>query len=376
MTWHYEAERLDGAGGGELLASDLPLQNVAITQTLSGPDTMTATISPEVARLVGDDGLPILSGDWSTAIYAIEDHDIRCGIILDEPTFSGPTYKIEGGGFAGYAYGQPYTASNFWIQIDSIDAFRQIWTHLQSQPGGNMGLEVDATTMSGKKIGTALQQGQFDTISGPLTYESGPFRLSWYSTPDLGAEMDKLVQATPFDWRERHVYTTDGDHIRHFLDFGYPKIGRQLTDLRFVIGENVQIPDIAEHGGAYANEFLTLGAGEGAAMVRGSASAPRRGLRRVKLVADKSLTTPAAANTRSQLEVRKAQNIREITNIVLYDHPNAPVGAVQAGDELYLEGRVDWTEVGMWVRVTDRTITPDNLASVSLTVTRTDRMNG
>lgn len=376
MAWHYEAERLDGAGNGELIASELPLQNVSITQTLSGPDSMSATVSPAIGRLKDDDGLPLLSGDWSTAIYAIEDTEIAAGVILDQPRFNGPNFGLEGGGFAGYAYGMPYTASNFWVKIDYADAFRQIWTHLQSQPGGNLGLEVDAETMTGKTIGTELKQGEFDTINGPLTFEDGPWRLAWYQTSDLGAEMDKLVQQAPMDWRERHQYTNDGSHIRHFIDLGYPKIGRVINDLRFVIGENVAIPEIADHGEIYANEWLQLGAGEGSAMVRGSSSAPRRGLRRVRVGTDKTLKTVASANSSASLNLRKAANIRDVTSLTLFDHPNAPSGSVRVGDELLLEGRVDWTEISMWVRVTSRTITPGNLASVQLNVTRTDRMAG
>lgn len=374
MGWHYEAERLDGAGNGELLASDLPLQNVSLTQTLSGTDSMTADITPELARLKGDDGQPLFSGDWTTAIYAVASEEVAGGYILDEPRFTGQSWSLEGGGFAGYAYGTPYTDSNFWVGIDAIDAFRQIWTHLQAKPGGNLGLIVDSTTMSGIKIGTALQQGQFDTINGPLTFESGPFRLAWYQTQDLGQEMDKLAKATPFDWLERHQY--DGDTIKHYLDFGYPKIGRRLEEHRFVVGENVAVPTVADHGMEYANEILQLGAGEGAAMIRGSASTQRRGLRRVKVVQDQTLKSIGTANSAARATLQRAQNIRDVTDITLFDHPHAPIGAVSVGDELYLEGRTGWVELGMWVRVVSRTIRPADLSAVSLTVTRTDRLVG
>lgn len=373
--WHFEAERLDGAGAGELLASDLPLQDVSLTQTLSGADGFTASISPRVNRLIGDDGQPIFSGDWTTAIYAITpDDEIAGGYVLDEPRFTGQSFELEGGGFCGYPYGMPYTDSNFWVGIDAIDAARQIWSHLQAKPGGNLGLIVDSTTMSGIKIGTQLQQGQFDTINGPLTFESGPFRLAWYQTQDLGQELDKLAKATPFDWLERH--TRNGDVIEHHLDFGYPKIGRRLEDLRFVIGENVAVPTLADHGMEYANEILQLGAGEGAAMIRGSASTVRRGLRRVKVVQDQTLKSIATANSAARATLQRAQNIRDVTDLTLYDHPHAPLGAVRVGDEFYLEGRLDWIDVGMWVRVVQRTIRPADLSAVQLTVTRTDRLTG
>lgn len=373
MSWHYPVERLDGNGGATPLEGDVPLQNVSITQTLSGPDVITGSVSPETGRLMGDDGQPLFGGDWSTALYAVSDEQIMGGVIIDKPTFTGSSFSIEGGGFAGYAYGQPYTDSDFWIQVDAIDAFRHIWTHLQGKDGGNLGLVLDSTTLSGKKIGTALQQGQFDTVNGPLTYESGPFRLAWYQTTDLGSEMDKLVQENAFDWRERHWY--DGNLIRHAVDFGAPKIGRRLTDLRFVFGENISVsPTVTDHGDEYATEILQLGAGEGAAMIRGSSSGPRRGLRRVKVAADKSLKSIPSADAQARILWQQAQNIRDITEITLFDHPHAAVGEVQAGDEIYIEGRLDWTEIGMWMRVTARTIRPADSGSVVLSVTRSDRM--
>jgi hypothetical protein len=375
MGWHYEAERLDGAGGAVLLAGDLPLNDVSLTQTLSGADSMTANITPEVGRLIGVDGQPLFSGDWSTAIYAITDEgEVVSGTILEQPVFNGPSYALEGTGFCGYPYGQPCVTSQFWVGIDSIDAAREVWEHLQGQPGGDIGVQVDSTTLSGRKIGTALQQGQFDTINGPLTFESGPFRLAWYQTNDLGDVIDQLAKNTPFDWRERHVYT--GDEITHHLDFGYPKLGRRLEAQRFVIGENVGVPQVTDHGGEFATEILVLGAGEGAAMIRGSYSGRRTGVRRVKVVQDQNLKTVAAANARAKVEWQRAQVIRDITDITLFDHPHAPIGSVAVGDELYLEGRVNWIEVGMWVRVTSRTIRPADLSSVSLTVSRTDRMAG
>jgi hypothetical protein len=376
VGWHYEAERLDGEGGAVLLAGDLPLQDVSITQTLSGADSMTASITPEVTQLVGPDGLPLLKGDWSTAIYAITDEEeVVAGTVLDEPRLTGPQLELEGVGFGGYPYGQPCVSSQFWVGIDAIDAAREVWKHLIAQPGGDLGVNVDQTTMSGVKLGTALKQGQFDTINGPLTFEQGPFRLAWYQTQDLGEQIDQLAKNTPFDWRERHTIASDGG-IDHHIDFGYPKLGRRIENLRFVIGENVALPTIAEHGGEFATDVLVLGAGEGAAMIRGYYSGPRRGVRRSKVVQDQTLKTVAAANARAKAEWQRAQNVRDITSLTLFDHPHAPVGAVQVGDELFLEGRVDWTEVAMWVRVTSRTIRPADLSSVTLTVSRTDRMVG
>lgn len=45
--WRYMAQTMDGTGTpGAWLSHELPLSNVSITDVLSGPPQMTATISP------------------------------------------------------------------------------------------------------------------------------------------------------------------------------------------------------------------------------------------------------------------------------------------------------------------------------------------
>lgn len=372
MAWRYIAQRLLGDGSsGDFLDFDVPLKGVNITDNLSGNNVLSGTIAPQIARLIGSDGDPIFK-EWSSALWAEEDGHIRGGGILTHSGFVGHEWNVETVGYTGYLADLPYTGSRFFVEADPLDIFRHIWDHVQSQPGGNLGLEV-TNTKSPVRIGKELEQAEFDTQSGPVAFESGPYKLAWYQTHDLSEDAVKLSSDTPFDWWEHHDW--DGDVIRHRLKLGYPQLGTKRTDLRFVIDENVsEIPSVDRDGTGYATEVLALGAGEGAAMIRGSSSRKRTGLRRVAVVSDPSLRTIRAANTRAQQEMAWRADLDDISDLRVRDSSHAPVGSVTVGDEIYVEGDTGWKDLNNWVRVLSRTIAPDDGDYMQLSVARTDKL--
>lgn len=373
MAWRYFAETLNGDGTADLLASDLPLQDVTITPTLSGPDQLTASINPRDERLVAVGGLPLLQ-EWSSAIYAEEDGDIRGGGILEHSEMDGPNLTIECVGFGGYPERQPYTESWSGVEVDPLDVVREIWRHLQAQPDGNLGLQI-SQLKTGLKIGVELKQGEFDTVSGPLSYQSGPFYLADYLNQNLGEEIDKLAEAHGFDWRERHQYAADGT-VEHFIDFGYPRLGRRLDDLRFVLGENIfAIPRVTVDGEDYASEVLALGAGEGRTIIRATQRRETGRLRRCVSKVDKSARDQRAVNAVALGELKwRSMMDGDITEIQMVDHPHAPVGSVSPGDEVFIQGRLGWRTLEMWCRVTAVSIKPADPHAQTLSVTRSDRM--
>lgn len=373
MAWRYVAQRMRGDGGfGEFIADDLPLTNVTIEEVLTGHHGLSASISPELSRLQGADGRPIFD-EWKTAIWAMEDgtEDVYGGI-LHHSGLDGPQWSLECIGYTGYATDMPYTDAKFFVEVDPIDIFRHIWKHLQSQTGGDLGLQV-ADTKSGIIVGTELEQGEFDTEQGPLRFESGPYKLAWYQDHDLSSNLEQLAADTPFDWRERHYW--QGDEIKHALDIGYPTLGQRRKDLTFIIGENVFLnPAIERDGEVYATEALVLGAGEGRKMLRGIARRDIDGLRRVAVVTDSSLRKQKQVDRRAEREVAARAQLEDISEIVVLDHPHAPLGAVGLGDEILLQGRAPWTDVEVWVRVLSRTRSPSESNKASLAVVRTDRL--
>lgn len=376
-AWRYFAMRLTGDGStGEVLDWDLPLSDPTITEVLSGPNRLTATINPKFRRLVGPDGRPLFE-EYGTAIFAQAGERIFGGGILTDQGFREAEWSLDCMGYTGYAVGMPYTDSNFWVETDVLDIYRAIWTHLQSQRGGNLGLEFDQLK-SGVEIGTTRRVASFDPgdnpDTGPTEFEAGPYRLAWYQDHDLSQNIDDLAGETPFDYRERHFW--DGEELRHHVDLGYPRLGKRRDDLRFAIGENIDEPEVNPDGTTYADEVLFLGAGEGRTRKRGYATRKDHRLRRVRVVEDTSVRKLDSADKRAKREVARSVGLTDIGEVMVDDHPNAPLGSYRAGDEILIEGDSTWTDnVDTWVRILEIAYTPAAGTSATLTVTRSDKIS-
>jgi hypothetical protein len=371
MGWRYIASRLNGNGTETFLDWNLPLSGVGITNTLSGPDALTATINPEVAALkVG--GLPLIR-EWSTAIYAEIDGQIRAGCIVTDMPVDGPSLALTCIGFSGYAVDIPYTGEYSKVHIDPLDVVRDIWTHIQAARNGNIGLRVDPLK-SGLIVGSASENVSFTTSTGEnVQFTAGPYTLMWYQTTNLGGEIDALAKSTPFEYREAHVW--NGDAIDHKLRLGYPTIGRRRQDLRFIVGENIQLIPKVDSGTDYASEALVLGAGTGRKMIRGTNARPDSRLRRVSVVTDSSLTSTTKANTLAGQEVLRCLGLADMTEVTIIDHPHAPLGSFDVGDEILVQTGAGWVDnLALWCRVTSMTISPDSLGVARLTILRTDRI--
>lgn len=376
--WRYFATRLNGDGTETLLDMDLPLNEVQIEDVLSGDNSITGSIDPAVARLVGPDGFPILQ-EWSTAIYAENDGDIRCGGILTHSDFEGSSFSLEAVGFTGYGRDMPYTGAGYLgVQVDPMDVARLIWTHIQNQTGGDIGLDFAATNTGGAvKIGTELKQVEFDTQSGPVSFEAGPYKLNWYSNHDLQGDFDSLASDTPFDYHEKHSWNSDGT-IKHLVEMGYPKLGRRREDLRFVYGVNIfDNIQIARDGDLYASGTMVLGAGTGASMIKSIKEPPSRPggrLRRIAVVQDDTIKSIKSASKRADIENSWRRTLDDVESFIVFDHPNAKLGAASVGDEIHVEGQGDWIGIDMWVRILSISYEPDNGKVSEYTVARVDKI--
>lgn len=378
--WRYFAERLNGDGTATLLDPDLPLGDVGLEDALSAPGGMTAKIDPELARLKGPDGKPLFD-EWHTALWAECDGEVRGGGIFNHSSFTGSAWAIECVGFMGYWHRMPYTGNGqSFVNTDTLDIVRAIVDHVQGYEGGDLGLEV-AQDKSGVLVGSDLASEEYDPEGGPggLTLQSQAYKLAWYKDHDLLSNIDGLASDTPFDYHERHWFDGEGN-LRHSLEFGRPEggrlvFGRRRNDLRFVYGENIFTdPGVERAGDDYADEVYVLGAGEGAKMRRGRATAPRTRLRRPVVVSDPSIRETWRADRAAVDELRWRTNLEDLDTVVLRDHHHAPVGAVNVGDEIYIEGDTGWVEIGAWYRVIGQDIKPQSPDIVTLSVVRSDRI--
>lgn len=372
MGWRYIASRLNGDGTETFLSWDVPLQNAAVVDDLSGPGGITGNISPELAALQTLEGDPIFV-PWSTAIYAEADGQIRGGGILSELTEEGPKLSLDCIGFSGYLQGQPYASEFSQVGVDPLDVARHLWAHKQGTRGGNLGLVLDPLN-SPIRVGTAEKSTEVTTGAGEDTASTpGPYTLNWWSTHNMGAEFDKLAAETPFDYRVVHEWA--GETIAHRMRLGYPTLGRRQHGLRFMVGENVfVIPKIQYSGGAYASEAIVLGAGEGRKMIRGTESTAPGRLHRAVVVEDKSLTSNQAAKKAALAEVHARLGDSDIDELVVHDHPHAALGTFSAGDEIRVDTRPGWSSsLSLWVRILSIKTEPD-LNKCTLTVARVEKV--
>lgn len=363
--WRYLAQRIDGSGTpGVFVHNELPLTNVKFTDVLAGPPQLTADITPAFGSLKGSDNLPILT-NWGTVIYAEADGQIRgAGILIDSPS-NGPVFTLDCSGFSGYAKGMAYPGADSFIDTDALDIVRWIWAKIQADNGSNLLLQVDQTTMSGAPIGAPA--------TSSTSTSQGPYWLTWWANTDLGGDIDKLAQAAPFEYHERHQWSSDYSTIDHFLDFGAPSLGRRRTDLRFVYGENIQtVPQPTQDGTDFSNHVLVLGAGTGSAMVRKEARIADGRLRRMATVTDNTITDPNEAATAARLELARRQQLLQLSQVLIRNTGLAPLGALSVGDEIRVQADTDWMSFDIWCRVIKLEIDPEKPDLMVASLVRSD----
>lgn len=354
-AWRYIAQR---ALTGEFLELDLPMERDELSWTLSGAGSLRGTVTPDIGRLRADDGSLLLE-EWGTLIYAEADGEIRWGGILVSSTFEGEAWTIEAAGFATYPHGLPYVGDFSKVAIDPADAFREIWTHIQSHPDGDLKVTVDGTPTK-IRLGTKEE----------------PYALSWWETPDCGSEIDSLVRDAPFDFIERHTWS--GETITHSIDIGYPRHGRKREDLAFVQGDNVvSLVTFTRDGDDFANEVVGLGAGEGRKGLRSTVAVRDGRLRRAAVYTDKGITSSARLDSRIKDELAERQNLLDIREITVHNHPNAKIGAWNLGDDILVQATVPWLgDVDLWCRITSWSLQGEDIAVLTLTRSDSFRYGG
>lgn len=393
------------------LTYELPLVDVQITWTLSGPTMLSARLTPESPTLRE---LGITA--WATWIHVEQDGQLLASMILQPTKIDGDDYTVEAMGFSGYAQGMAYLSEDLFVRTDACDVMRRIWNHLQSFPDAYLGVQLTAT-MSGLLLGIpALQKVDADgflefelgdQVSPPtrelpegtelaivsyvrdpetgiltVTYNDGavflnlpvmepakPYVLAWYNDTDCGQEFDNLAKTAKVEYRETVAWATEGDIAvipvtTRKIELAYPRLGRKRYDLRCAQDENMlaAIP-LEEATGAqgYASYVLTRGVGDGRDAIRGFAGAPDpRRVRRFAIVGDGTIHDSAAAVAYSTEELLRRRAAITVGEVVMMDwHPNAPLGSYQVGDELLITGFVPWAGyIEFWHRIISYTWEP------------------
>lgn len=196
--------------------------------------------------------------------------------------------------------------------------------------------------------------------------DGGAYKLEWWDSPDIGDEIDRIVEETPMDFTESHRW--DGDDVAHTVTVHYPRAGRRRTDLAFNLGENVTaIAEPVRDGDRFANEVIGVGAGEGAGSLRRSTAVRDGRLRRPHVMLAKDVAKASRLDALIRSERIRRQQPLTIPSVTVRDHPHAPIGSWDLGDDILVQATLPWLgAVSIWHRVVGWALLTDHTARLDL----------
>ncbi|WP_424216989.1 hypothetical protein ACN20G_33385 (plasmid) [Streptomyces sp. BI20] len=246
-----------------------------------------------------------------------------------------------------------------WVNADPCKVVRDVWAYAQEAPDGDLGVVVDPV-VSQAKVGSPAE----------------PYRSDWWEMPVLGDIVDDMVKVEGGpEWTEDTVWEKGVPRGR--IRLGWPRLGTRRTDIAFTTGVNViSAPPQSHDGDEFAQVVIALGAGEGRARRR-AVDAVRDGRLRLESV----LEVPGERGedrlaARARTERLARQILGEITDIDVIDHPAAPVGSWQVGDDVPVRVDGGWGQYAGWCRITGWTIRPPrgkDPEQITLHLRRSDR---
>jgi hypothetical protein len=346
---------------GEWVDWELPVsEDFEYTRQLSGPTVMQGAFKPEILSVqeLGLEG-------YGHYLHVIIDDEVRASAILLPPQYSDSSMQFSAEGFAAAPHYVVWESDLSSTSIDPLSVVRSIWNHVQSQPQSNYGVQV-ANTTSVKRLGEAARTETTTNQDGSTTtrdIEAKPYELKWWDAVNCGAEIDTLSGQTPFDYRERVAWNQNRTDVLFYLDLGYPRLGSPKPDLLFDEDNILEVVPIQEPEDAYASAVLVIGAGDGSDTIRGYASqaSPTR-VRKTHVITDKTITTTQRANAvaAQELGIRRARAFEVSEIVVAANHPNAPLGSYDIGDDISVSVWVPWLgyTYRSWYRVTSINFKP------------------
>lgn len=168
-------------------------------------------------------------------------------------------------------------------------------------------------------------------------------------------------------------FQTNGT-IRKRLVLAYPRLGARRTDISFRTGVNiVAAPPVQYNGDDFANVVIGTGSGEGTATRYAVDPVRDGGLRMESVLALPTVNGTDILGRRIAAERKRRQVMGDVQEITVRDHPAAPLGSWQIGDDVQVSVHNDWVSWTGWSRIIADSYKPgENEDTATLTLQRAD----
>lgn len=294
-----------------------------------------------------------------------------CLVQPGNETDASGSLKIVCEGFSSYAKGIPWIDNYNPIAVDPFAIVARIWNHLQTQTNGNLGV-----TITPASSGTLLLPG-FGWDGSNLVINFFAIFVRAIDFRDCGDEVNYWARDIPFEYLEVSAWNGPKTAITKSLVLAYPRRGVQRNELAFILGENVI--DASVMGEAeidWTSDVIIRGWFPGTVYQGEFTNPDSTRFRRVMMQDDAQINTQeraAAAAKRLLTRNLIPSSWQKIT--IDRNHPNAPYGSFEVGDDILIQGFMPWKGVVKeWHRIVEYSIS-DADGSCEMTVKHVDAFN-
>ncbi|MFD7338474.1 hypothetical protein ACFV98_21065 [Streptomyces violascens] len=331
---------------GGWLSSDLPLTDVEFGPDLNGPGHLRGTLAPRLAGRFAE-----LVDPGNTLVYVERDGFLRWGGIIWQAEPEGHKLTVEAAGWTSYLLRRRDLDGELggrgpYVHADPCQIIRDIVAYAQSVPDGNLGLSVDSAASSAK-VGTTAE----------------PWRSRWWENPVLGEQIDDLAKGPDSPDYTCAVWWDKEHRPVRRIQLGYPRLGARRHDISFSTGLNiVTSTPVTYSADGYAQVVIATGSGEGRSQKRAIDAVRNDRLRLEQVLELPEVRGSDVLAQRARVERTWRQSLGHVEEITVRDHPNAPIGSWQIGDDVRVSVQGQWTTWSGWCRITGWTIHPDTPA--------------
>lgn len=150
----FTAQRI---GSNAWLHFDVPFETDGPWESASTYETMTATLSPEIATMIAEDGRRLIE-PWGTWIHVESEDEREWTGIVDDVYVDGADLRVSVRDWVGYLDGLTFRGEIWGVNADPADMVRELLAHVQSYPNGKLGATVVGST--NVRLGSASEDKQ------------------------------------------------------------------------------------------------------------------------------------------------------------------------------------------------------------------------